>query len=193
MRKQLVAKKRFSYSTQVSRNGRGSITVFPQNGQVGPATFHTYRYSDQAMPSQGDQWEFGHDLLSNIQGWEWLQRTFVIASGGAGRIIPRLYINSDGLVSVVADGSFYSPSIDTPLLKINGTNISQLYQSKADMANYIRSGTLANYVNASGNQTLTGKKTFTGGINTKSPTVSGATALGNEMLLGVDGYRRWNY
>jgi hypothetical protein len=63
-------------NTVLVRNGRGSIKVYPPNGQVGPATFHTYRYSDQAMPSQGDHWEFGQDLLSNIQGWEWLQRSF---------------------------------------------------------------------------------------------------------------------
>jgi hypothetical protein len=80
------------------------------------------------------------------------------------QLIPRFYINSDGLVSVMADGSFYSPAINTPLLKINGTNISVLYQSKADMANYITSGTLTNYVNTTGNQSIGGKKSFTGGI-----------------------------
>ena len=128
------------------RSGRGSVKVYPPNGQVGPATFHTYRYADQAMPSQGDHWEFGQDLLSNIQGWEWLQRTFVIASGGGGAIRPRFYINSDGLVSVLATGSLHSPSINTPLLKFNGTNISELYQSKTDMTSYITSGTLTNYV-----------------------------------------------
>ena len=125
----ISGEKTFSNSV-LTRNGRGSIKVYPPNGQVGPATFHTYRYSDQAMPSQGDHWEFGQDVISYIQGWEWLQRTFVIASGGGGSIRPRFYFNSDGLVSVMADGSFYSPSIDTPLLKINGTNTSQLYQSK---------------------------------------------------------------
>ena len=111
-----MAKKTFSNSVLV-RNGRGSIQGFPPNGQVGPATFHTYRYSDSAMPSQGDHWEFGQDLASNFQGWEWLSRTFVIASGGGSVSRPRFYINSDGLVSVMTGGSFYSPNIDTPSLK----------------------------------------------------------------------------
>ena len=87
--------KTFSNTTLV-RNGRASTTVFPPNGQVGPSTFHTYKYWDNATPSQGDQWEFGQDLLSNIQGWEWLSRSFVFASGGGGTLIPRFYINSDG-------------------------------------------------------------------------------------------------
>ena len=117
-------------------NGRGSVKVYPQTGQVGPATFHTYRYSDQAMPSQGDHWEFGQDLVSGFPAYQFLERSFVFASGGGGTLIPRFYINSNGLVSVMEFGSFYSPAINTPLLQINGTNISVLYQSKADMANY---------------------------------------------------------
>ena len=67
--------------------------------------------------------------------------------------------------------------------RINGTNINQTYQSKADMATYITSGSLTNYVNS--NQTIGGKKSFTGGINTKSQTVAGATVLGNDILFGV--------
>jgi hypothetical protein len=63
--------------------------------------------------------------------------------------------------------------------------LSVLYQSKADMTNYITSGTLTNYVNITSNQTLTGKKTFTGGINTKSQTVSGTTDLNDDILFGV--------
>ena len=167
------------------RSGRGSIKVFPPNGQVGPATFHTYRYSDSAMPSQGDHWEFGQDLVQNIPGYDFLARSFVFASGGGGTLIPRVYVHSAGLVSVMEYGSFYSPAIDTPFLKITGTSISQLYQSKADMANYITSGTLTKHVDRSGNQTLSGKKTFTGGINAKPQTVSGAAVLGNDTLFGV--------
>ena len=53
----------FSNSVLI-KNGRGSIKDYPPNGNVGPATFHTYRYSDQASPSQGDHWEFGNDLVS---------------------------------------------------------------------------------------------------------------------------------
>ena len=56
-------------------------------------------------------------------------------------------------------------------MKIHGTNISVLYQSKADMTNYITSGALSNYVNMTGNQTITGKKTFASGLNTKSQAV----------------------
>ena len=144
------------------------------------------RYADQAMPSQGDHWEFGQDLLSNIEGFEWLTRNFVFACGGGGTLTPRFSINPSGLVSVLdPNGSFYSAVIDTSTIRINGTNISVLYQSKTDMANYITSGTLANYVNITGNQTLTGKKTFTGGINTKSQTVAGATVLRNDILLSL--------
>ena len=112
------------------KNGRGSIKIYPPNGQVGPATFHTYRYSDQAMPSQGDHWEFGNDLISNIQGFEWLSRSFVFACGGGGTLTPRFSINPSGLVSVLdPNGSFYSGVIDTSTIRINGTNISLLRQS----------------------------------------------------------------
>ena len=99
--------------------------------------------------------------------------------------ISYLMITPNGNIIVHPTGSISSPSMNTTNLNINGTNISVLYQSKADMANYITSGTLNNYVNITGNQTLTGKKTFTGGINTKSQTVSGATDLSDDMLLGV--------
>ena len=53
------------------------------------------------------------------------------------------------------------------------------------MTNYITSGTLTNYVYITSNQTLTGKKTFTGGINTKSQDVSGTTDLNDDILFGV--------
>ena len=163
------------------RNGRGSVKVYSPNGQVGPATIHFYRYHDQAMPSQGDHWEFGNDLVSGIPEHQFLERSFVFASGGAGTLIPRFYINSSGLVSVMAEGSFYSPTINTPSLNINGTNISVLFQSKADMGNYITSGTLTNYVNITGNQTIGGKTSFTGGLHTKSQSVAGTTVLGNDI------------
>ena len=54
------------------------------------------------------------------------------------------------------------------------------------MTNYITSGTLTNnYVNITSSQTITGKKTLTGGINTKSQTVSGTTDLNDDILFGV--------
>jgi hypothetical protein len=81
--------------------------------------------------------------------------------------------------------TFSAPSINTTTIRINGTNINRVYQSKTDMANYITSGSLTNYVNTSTNQTISGKKSFTGGINTKSQTVAGATVLGNDILGGV--------
>ena len=56
---------------------------------------------------------------------------------------------------------------------------------KAELSNYITSGTLTNYVNRTSNQTLTGKMTFTGGINTKSQIVSGTTDLNDDILFGV--------
>jgi hypothetical protein len=82
MQQTINGEKTFS-NTVLVKNGRGSIKVYPPNGQVGPATFHTYRYADQAMPMQGDHWEFGNDLISNIQGWEWLQRSFRHSPAGA--------------------------------------------------------------------------------------------------------------
>jgi hypothetical protein len=95
-------------------------------------------------------------------------------------------ISPNGHVIVHPTGSISSPSSKyLQSLNINGTNISVLYQSKADMTNYITSGTLTNYVNITGNQTITGKKTLTGGINTKSQTVSGATDLNDDILFGV--------
>ena len=53
------------------------------------------------------------------------------------------------------------------------------------MTNYITSGTLTNYVNITGNQPITGKKSFAGGINTKSQIVSGTTDLNDDILFGV--------
>ena len=105
-------------NTVLVKNGRGSIKVYPQTGQIGPATFHTYRYADQAMPSQGDHWEFGQDIISNIEGFEWLSRNFVFACGGGGILTPRFSINPSGLVSVLdPNGSFYSAVIDTSTLR----------------------------------------------------------------------------
>ena len=89
----IAGDKTFS-NTVLVKNGRGSIKIYPPNGNVCPATIHFYRYSDQAMPVQGDHWEVGQDVISNVQGWDWLQRAFVIASGGAGSINPRFYISS---------------------------------------------------------------------------------------------------
>ena len=77
MRKRLMVKTQFSNIVLV-KNGRGSIKVYPQTGQVGPATFHTYRYSDQAMPSQGDHWEFGQDIVSGFPAYQLLERSFVL-------------------------------------------------------------------------------------------------------------------
>ena len=53
------------------------------------------------------------------------------------------------------------------------------------MTNYTTSGSLTNYVNITSSQTLTGKKTFAGGLNTKSQTVSGTTDLNDDILFGV--------
>ena len=79
-------------------------------------------------------------------------------SGGFATGINYLTITADWKVIVHPTGSLSSPSINTTNLNINGTNINVLYQSKAAMLNYITSGTLTTYVNASGNQTLGGKK-----------------------------------
>ena len=98
---------------------------------------------------------------------------------------PRFYIQPSGRVVVPDSGSLYSPEIDTPAMKISGTNISVLYQSKADMANYITSGTLTNYVSITSTQTIAGQKTLTSGINTKSLTVSSATNLNDDILFCV--------
>ena len=165
------------------RIGGGSIEVYPRIGQIGTASIHTFRLSDGASPSMGDHWQIGQDLFVD-QGFDFLTRCFAIASAGAGILTPRLYIDPNGLVSVMDGGSFYSPSIDTALLKINNVNINQTYQSKADMSTYITSGSLTNYVNTTANQSIGGKKTFTGGINTKSQTVAGATVLTNDILFG---------
>ena len=101
-----------------------------------------------------------------------------------GLSAPALYITPDGHVALPqSQGSFSSPSVNTTTLNMNGTNISILYQTKADMTNYITSGTLTNYVNITGNQTITGKKSFAGGINTKSQIVSGTTDLNDDILL----------
>ena len=100
---------------------------------------------------------------------------------------PTLFISPEGNVFLSQPlSTFSAPSINTSTIRINGTNISVLYQTKADMATYITSGTLVNnYVNTSSNQTISGKKTLTGGIITKSQIVAGATVLGNDILGGV--------
>jgi hypothetical protein len=40
-------------NTVLVKIGRGSVKIYPQMGNVGPATIHFYRYSDQAMPCTG--------------------------------------------------------------------------------------------------------------------------------------------
>ena len=112
-------------------------------------------------PSLGDIWHVGQSLYKDTVYGPLLDRCFAIAAYGASVYTPRLYIQPSGRVVVPDSGSLYSPEIDTPTMKINGTNISVLYQSKADMTNYITSGSLTNYVSITSNQTLTGKKTFT--------------------------------
>ena len=121
-------------------------------------------------PSLGDTWECGQGVISHVPSYEYSAKSFVIVCSGAGSRSPRFSIDPDGSVSVMYGCDFYSPVINTPLLKIDGTNISVLYQSKAYMANYIMSGTLTTNVNITGNQIITGKKTRAGGINTKSQT-----------------------
>ena len=101
-------------------------------------------------------------------------------------LFPAFYITPEGNVALPQPlSTFSAPSVNTSTIRVNGTNISVLYQSKADMATYITSGSLTNYVNTSTNQNVAGKKSFTGGINTKSQTVAGATVLGNDILGGV--------
>ena len=73
-----------------------------------------------------------------------LPRALFFACLGAGLLLPRFSIGPDGSVAVMYGGNFYSPTINTPILKIDNTNINELYQSKADMANYITSGSLTN-------------------------------------------------
>ena len=140
----------------------------------------------------GDSWKIGQSIRPFTTSPSYMDRAFSIIAqgpvGGRATEINYLTITGDGNVLVHPTGSFSSPSINTTSLNINGTNISVLYQSKADMANYITSGTLTNYVNITSNQTITGKKTLTGGINTKSQTVSGTTDF-----WGCYGCRKWHY
>ena len=103
-----------------------------------------------------------------------------------GGLYPALYITPECNVGLPQPlSTFSSPSINTSTIRSNGTNISILYQSKAYMTKYITSGTLTTYFNISTSQTLSGKWTCIGGINTKSQAVAGATVLGNNILYGV--------
>ena len=145
----------------------------------GIATIRTYRYADKASPSLGDSWEFGQRVMTDAS----LAQSFVFACHGGNILLPRFSIGPDGSVAVMYGGNFYSPIINTPILKIDNTNIDELYQSKADMTNYITSGSLTNYVNITSNQSITGKKTCAGGLNIKSQTVSVTTDLNDDILF----------
>ena len=61
-------------------------------------------------------------------------------------------------MTVIPYGSLSCQPIHASTLNINGANINQQYQSKADMATYTTSGSLTNYVNVTGSQTIGGEK-----------------------------------
>ena len=175
-----------------ARCGRGSIELYPPFGQIGEASIKYRGYPDGAYPQMGDIWVVCQSIAS---GGLIPNRAFSFWVGGEqmGLYGPVLYITPEGHVALPQSlGSFSSPSVNTTTLNINGTNISVLYQSRAAMSNYITSGTLTNYANITGNQTLTGKKTFAGGLNTKSQTVSGATDLNDDILFWCcQSHREW--
>ena len=180
------AVKRFLQPINV-RCGSASINIFPQDFQIGEASIQYFRYADAATPQMGDTWIAGHDVSSGYGLTP--QRSFSFWCGGGvhmNSLFPALYITPEGNLGLPQPlSTFSAPSINTSTIRINGTNINVLYQSKSDMTTYITSGSLTNYVNTSTNQTILGKKTFSGGINTKSQTVAGATVLGNDILGGV--------
>ena len=92
----------------------------------------------------GDIWIVGQSIAS---GGLTPSRSFSFWVGGEqqGLSAPILYMTPEGHVALSqSQGSFSSSSVNTTTLKINGTNISVLYQSKADMTNYITSQLSAN-------------------------------------------------
>jgi hypothetical protein len=80
-----------------------------------------------------------------------------------------MYITPEGGVALPQPfATFSAPSIATNNIRINNQNLNQLYQSKTDMATYITSGSLTNYVNTNSNQTIGGDKTFSNSVLVKS-------------------------
>ena len=114
----------------------------PKDGNIGQAFLEFYRHSDGTMPVFGDRWLMGSD----IESLNFLpRRSFSIWASNLNYRSPHLYITSSGM-TVIPFGSFSCPTIHTTTLNINGANISESYQSKADMTTYITSGSLTNYV-----------------------------------------------
>ena len=153
------------------RSSPVALFIKPGVGYVGESSILFFRYSDAVSLAMGDSWRVGQSIRPFATSPSYMDRAFSIIAqgviGGRATEVNYLTITGDGNVLVHPTGSLSSPSIHTTSLNINGTNISVLYQSKADMTNYITSGTLTNYVNITSTQTLTGTKTCTGGFNTK--------------------------
>ena len=143
------------------RAGSNSLNVKPRDGTFGESSISFGRYADGAEPPFGDTWLVGQSIIRGFPFEPFYNRSFAIVArgvmNGALTHISYLMITPNGHVIVHPTGSISSPTINTTSLNINGTNISILYQSKADLTNYKTIGTLTNDVNITGNQTITGK------------------------------------
>ena len=145
------------------RGGSNSLIVKPRDGTFGESSISFGYYADGAEPAFGDTWLVGQSIMrGGVSGFPFepfYARSFAIVARGVmnGTLtqISYLMITPNGHVIVHPTGSITSPSINTTSLNINGTNIGVLYQSKAEMTNYIASGTLTNYAHISNPQTIT--------------------------------------
>ena len=127
------------------RGGSNSLNVKPRDSTFGESSISFGYYADGAEPAFGDTWLVGQSIacggVSGFPAEPFYNRSFAIVArgvmGGTLTQISYLMVSPNGHVIVHPTGSISSPSINTTSLNINGTNISILYQSKADMANYI--------------------------------------------------------
>ena len=94
-------------ATLISR--AGSITIRPPT--EGESSILFQRRPDGSSSVTGDSWMVGQGLWS-------LPRSFVIGSLGGDVITPRLVITNTGDVQVQTGGTFFSPLINTPNLRI---------------------------------------------------------------------------
>jgi hypothetical protein len=100
---------------------RGFITIRPV--AEGESSILFQRMPDGSSSVTGDSWMVGQGLWS-------LPRSFVIGSLGGDVNTPRLVITNTGDVQVQTGGTFFSPLINTPNLRIDNVSVNDIFQRK---------------------------------------------------------------
>ena len=104
----------------VSLAGANAITICPFVGQ-GESSLRLQRMSDGSEPQHGDTWAIAQGAWGST-------RCLVLGSVGGGDDKPRLILFPNGDVNVGAGGRFYSPYINTEELRIDATNVYEIFQ-----------------------------------------------------------------